>query len=396
MYSRDELQEIIDNEISDPLTGRVGVHVEDLDQHETLFSNAAEEQFLIASLTKMFIAGAALQHLGDEHTFITRLAAPRSPSPTGVLDGDLFVVGGGDPTLGDSEHVRLHYRGMGTPVQSIVERVIAAGVKQITGNLASDGSLFSQDSSEPSNWISALPFNRTKSERPVLTAAELIANSLRLAGVRIEGGVSEIRPYGDLVDLGYIESPPVRDLAIFAGHESDNFVSEVLTKHIGSSLESTPASTAAGCAAVERYAKNLGANITLLNGSGIRVRRGGDITGNVSSPRDVVHFLRATNSGGTSTQIEKTLPRAGQDGTLKTRMRNTSAVGSIRAKTGTLTLNARPLQDALAGYCRGPRANLAFAFIYEKSESRFVARSSLDRVASALAAYCGTAPTRCY
>lgn len=81
------------------------------------------------------------------------------------------------------------------------------------------------------------------------------------------------------------------------------------------------------------------------------------------------------------------LPRAAEKGTLRDRMRNTPAADRVRAKTGTLIRfpSRKPLQDSLAGYCQTDTTSLVFALIYERSETRYAARASLDRMVSGLA-----------
>ncbi|SIS97343.1 D-alanyl-D-alanine carboxypeptidase / D-alanyl-D-alanine-endopeptidase (penicillin-binding protein 4) [Roseivivax lentus] len=52
-----------------------------------------------ASVAKALTAAYALEALGPEHRFVTRLLATAEVSPDGILDGDLILAGGGDPTL---------------------------------------------------------------------------------------------------------------------------------------------------------------------------------------------------------------------------------------------------------------------------------------------------------
>jgi D-alanyl-D-alanine carboxypeptidase len=78
-------------------------------------------------------------------------------------------------------------------------------------------------------------------------------------------------------------------------------------------------------------------------------------------------------------------------------MRNTRAAETVQAKSGTLTLETtvdggrvrRPLQDSLAGYCRGRRRSAAFSFVLERAQNRAAARNANDRMAQAVAEYCG-------
>ena len=383
------LREVVQKEIDDPMTGRSGIYVFDLKKQREVIQRAAEEQFLIASLTKIFTIGAALEHLGAKATFRTKLVATAPINGDGTLHGDLNVIGGGDPTLGTSEHVQKLYGDRGTRVEKIVEEIKRAGVQRVTGQLIGDGSLFDQTDTRHTNWITALSFNRTRSKQPVLEATRAIMEALNSAGVAVEQGFAESRAPTEGIEIGIIESPTVRELAIFSGHESDNFISEILAKQVASSAsKQITSNTAHGCTIIEQHANNLGATINLLNGSGLKKIYQGEASGNTATPREVVNYLASVANQQNRWQLEETLPRAAAEGTLKTRMRNTAAAERVRAKTGTLTLERKPLQDSLAGYCIGKRRSLAFAVIYEEAETRFVARSSIDRIMDTLARYC--------
>jgi D-alanyl-D-alanine carboxypeptidase/D-alanyl-D-alanine-endopeptidase (penicillin-binding protein 4) len=57
---------------------------------------------------------------------------------------------------------------------------------------------------------------------------------------------------------------------------------------------------------------------------------------NFVTPRAIVHVLAAMHRSGSAAAFRDALPIAGVDGTLRNRMRNTSAAGNVRAKTGTM------------------------------------------------------------
>lgn len=76
----------------------------------------------------------------------------------------------------------------------------------------------------------------------------------------------------------------------------------------------------------------------------------------------------------------QSLPCAGEDGTLRRRMRNSAARGNVRAKTGTLAGIY-----SLAGYCVSPENHmLAFCIINQGVMHGGNARSFQDRVCDAL------------
>ncbi|WP_017429586.1 D-alanyl-D-alanine carboxypeptidase/D-alanyl-D-alanine endopeptidase [Vreelandella jeotgali] len=76
-----------------------------------------------ASVTKTYMAAAALNRFGPQHRFTTRLKSLADVDDDGVLDADLWLEGGGDPGLTSENLWRL------------VQRLQQAGVRRINGGL---------------------------------------------------------------------------------------------------------------------------------------------------------------------------------------------------------------------------------------------------------------------
>ncbi len=66
---------------------------------KTVFGRQEQTGLAPASTQKLFTSAAAYELLGQQFRFYTRIAYNQS-SQQGVLNGDLFVVGSGDPTAG--------------------------------------------------------------------------------------------------------------------------------------------------------------------------------------------------------------------------------------------------------------------------------------------------------
>ena len=94
------LRESLSRLLEDPALRRahVGLLVQIAGTGEVLFAHAAEKRFTAASVTKLVTGAVALHRLGAAYRWRTRLVAT-GPIRAGALLGDLWIVGGGDPTL---------------------------------------------------------------------------------------------------------------------------------------------------------------------------------------------------------------------------------------------------------------------------------------------------------
>ena len=99
---------------------------------------AADRPMIPASTAKAATMIAALELLGPDYRFATRLLATGTPDADGVLNGDLILKGGGDPLLGPQDLL-----GLG-------QRLHDLGLRRVTGRLLYDTSLLpEQPSIEP-------------------------------------------------------------------------------------------------------------------------------------------------------------------------------------------------------------------------------------------------------
>lgn len=145
--------------LSDPAVARAhwGIAVTTL-EGTPLFSLEDAKLFRPASTAKLFTTAAAMTLLGPTHRFTTRVFGDLDPA-TGTVQGDLTLVGGGDPSFGTDD---LPYRPPPTyhePPQrpfkpNVDETALAlsrAGVKQVTGDIVGDDRLFER-ATVPEGW----------------------------------------------------------------------------------------------------------------------------------------------------------------------------------------------------------------------------------------------------
>ncbi len=76
----------------------VGIYAIDVATNEVIYSKNAERAFNPASNAKLVTGAAALEELGPEHVWVTRISA-KGIGSDGVVDGPLYLKGEGDPSL---------------------------------------------------------------------------------------------------------------------------------------------------------------------------------------------------------------------------------------------------------------------------------------------------------
>ncbi|MDD2773514.1 MAG: D-alanyl-D-alanine carboxypeptidase/D-alanyl-D-alanine-endopeptidase [Elusimicrobiales bacterium] len=124
------------------------VYVADADSGKVLFSQNPQSRLIPASTLKLFVTAAALSLLGPDYKFKTEVYAAADVSG-GILHGDIAVIGGGDPSLGST--VIAGAPDYNAVVNSWAEAVEKAGIKEITGGVVADVSLF-EGLSVPGTW----------------------------------------------------------------------------------------------------------------------------------------------------------------------------------------------------------------------------------------------------
>jgi len=105
------------------LTGRVGFALIDLETGDMLEAMRAEEGFPPASVAKAVTAQYALERLGPEHRFETRLVTT-GPVEGGIVQGDLVLVGGGDPELDTEDLAELAAQAHGRGLTGVAGRFL--------------------------------------------------------------------------------------------------------------------------------------------------------------------------------------------------------------------------------------------------------------------------------
>ena len=351
--------------VGDPVTGR------------TLFSSGGSKRFQIASNMKVFTTATALATLGPTEQFETRLVA-NGPFADGIVQGDLVLEGGGDPSLTS--------QGLGR----LADQARSKDLDRVTGRLLFDESVFDAVRTVPRKGISGGPFDELgrlsglsyesgRSSDPARSAAAAMANLLRERGVSLSKevgpGSAPATPAPEAV-IGEVTSSSLAALSRSTNTFSINFYAEMLLKDIAAA-QSGVGTTAGGAALVRGFASQAGATLKTQNGSGLS-------RSDVASPRSVGALLAHMLSEEEQVRdaFLGSLAVAGGTGTLARRMRGTSAQGNCIGKTGTL----RGV-SALSGYCEvGPDRFVVFSILMKKVD---IGRAHVaqDRMAALIARY---------
>ena len=331
------------------------VAVYDLTAKRSVYQLRPDVLRLPASNEKLVTSAAALAAWTAAFRFTTQLFidAP-GPDEDGVVHGDLYLRGLGDPTLSTASFQTRHYGMSTSDLHDFVARLKALGVTRVTGRVVADDGYFDR-ARAVGNWrpsmtafcgpLSALTLNEGFASDggyvtdPSLWAASKLTRQLRAAGVRVaHAPVLGVAPITATLASTELSAPLGRILAAM-NKPSDNFLAEELLKGLGAGFGGG-GTTVAGAGVATRYLQSIG-----LTG-GFRIRDGSGLSyQDKLTARAVLRILGAMAGRPDFAVFRRSLAVAGVDGTLKDRMRGTRAAGNVRAKTG--TLNAA---SSLSGY----------------------------------------------
>lgn len=116
----------------------IGVKVASLETGKVLFEQNANKLLRPASNMKLYTVAAALDRLSPDYRFVTSVYAPAKPNEKGVVRGDLKIYGRGDPSFAAAFNDGDYFKG----IDALAERIAAAGVKRVEGDLVGDETYF--------------------------------------------------------------------------------------------------------------------------------------------------------------------------------------------------------------------------------------------------------------
>ncbi|MBV9410923.1 MAG: D-alanyl-D-alanine carboxypeptidase/D-alanyl-D-alanine-endopeptidase [Acidimicrobiia bacterium] len=363
----------------------------------TLYSQRGDLPLMPASNLKLLTATAVLARLGGTGRFQTEVRAAHPPV-NGVIAGDVWLVGAGDPLLATADYAAQagyqHQPRPRTPLEELATKLAAAGIRQVQGRILGDESRYDTQRVVPT-WsptyladgevgpMSALTVNDNEAAwapkevpapAPATNAANVLAHLLQQHGVQVGGTGEGVAPAGAAV-LAAADSAPMADVVGATLTQSDNLAAELLTKELGKRFGGA-GTTAAGLSVTkavldEQHMPDHG--VVMTDGSGL----------DRSDRATCQVLLDAVEQGGPSGTIARGLPVAGSTGTLFHRYVGSPLAGRLRAKTGTLNGVAAFTGWLVAGQGR----QVAFSYLVNGIGSEAEGRALEDRVATALNTY---------
>lgn len=406
------------------------------------YSLRSNELFLPASVSKLITVGAAFKFLGAEYKFPTvlewTLVAPGTAA-------NVRLLGNGDPSWGLEELNEA----AGNRIEQIADKFVAMGITKISGSIYVGGADTRWGNNQPAgressddyscygapaqafninlncstlvvsspnsaSWMDlgvatpvSLNLRYAKTNNislvkrgdgyfvsgtirkgakfsyriPVLGTSGWVKN-LFIRALKARGVTSEVSPVeatGQRQQIISLSAPLSIIVKPFLKN-SINVVGEAIFKNMGTNDRKIADLNLAGAEVLDRYGDliQLPKEMSLHDGSGLT--RNSRVT-----PKGMLKLLDALKEDPNFKFIWDALPVAGVDGTLKNRMKGTSAEGALRAKTGSLSGVYN-----LAGYVPDGRDFVPFVVLAHSARSdSSVARGTQDKIGARLAALVG-------
>lgn len=360
------LQARLDSLLTDPMfeQTQLGLYIYDLTADSAIYKHNHRQLMRPASNQKVVTAIAALDYLGGNYHYATSLYTHGSLCDS-LLQGDIFLRGGLDPRL-DS-----------TDVAAFAQALFEKGVRRIEGNLFLDASLkdsllygwgWCWDDDNPK--LSPLLYEG----RPSL--ADRMIDALTETGIDLCGVMCDsLLP--DSAELLLTRSHSIDQILMPMMKDSDNLYAESLFYQMGAKSGEAFPGRDQSIQPVHRLIKRVGLNpadYRIADGSGLSLY-------NYVTPELLGKILRyAYRNKRIYNHLLPSLPVAGEDGTLRKRMRKGYAHGKVFAKTGTVTGIS-----TLSGYLTAPNGHrLCFSIMNQGLRRVATGRDFQDRLCEAL------------
>ena len=351
-----------------------------LEDGRVIFEQLSNEPVIPASTQKLLTASVLLKNFGPDHKFSTKVISETQPV-NGVLKGDLWLIGGGDPVLMTSKYAeRYKDPFLYTDIKDLGLQILSSGINHIEGSLIGDESLFDEKrfvDSWPERFrhtdqkqagpISALSLNagfvrwdpvkesngfNTPADEPAEYTASVLKEILEDNGITVTGQtMTGIAPETAFFEIATVESPTMKEIISKMLLGSDNTTAEILLKGLSARVE-TPGTSRGGAEIVANSLKVSGYDmerVEVVDASGLDY-------GNRVTCKLLTELL---DTGSHAGELKQSLPITGKSGTLRKRLLDTPAEGRVRGKTGSLNgvVSLAGVVDTIS------ERSLSFAFV---------------------------------
>ncbi|SKB91382.1 D-alanyl-D-alanine carboxypeptidase / D-alanyl-D-alanine-endopeptidase (penicillin-binding protein 4) [Soonwooa buanensis] len=394
---KENIEVNINRMFSDPVlrTANWGFVVYDPKSNKIITSYNETTPLIPASTTKLLTTETAYSYFGGNFRWNTQLEFSGNIDENGVLDGNLYIIGSGDPSFGA---LRVGSTSASGLVSQFMNAIRDKGIKKVNGEIIVETGVFKENKTDlPSNivWLDHNnyylpvgttrdinprnekfivkqnnPFNNekryfymspynnkmvyadkfegggltTKLADPPTTLANSLRASMLKSGIAVRGKVTArfVDPTPEPREiLSNYKSPMLSEIVHYTNQHSDNALSEALLKCLGFYVSGDQVAEA-GKQVVRTHLEGKSFDTNGLN----YVDGSGYSRSNLVTPIAQVKFLTGLMKEPYYKDYFESLPIAGQSGTLK-KMFLTNSNGQIFAKTGTLSR-----VKTLAGYIK--------------------------------------------
>ncbi len=342
---------------------QLGLMVYDLNDDSILYAFGEKQTLRPASTLKLLTAVAALDILGKDYRFRTELLYD-GECVANVLWGNIYVKGMMNPTLDNADIARM------------ADKIKALEIDTIRGDIIADRSFidappmgrgWSWDDDNP--VISPLVFNKRDN------LCDVLLREIGDAGIVVDGTITDGSTPADAVLIA-TRYAPLETVLMRMLKDSDNLCAESVFYNIAAATR-RPAAPDEAVANEKKLLRRLGLDpnaYSIADGSGLSPYNFLSAEAEILLLRFAYHDIRIFPA------LYRSLPVAGESGTLSRRMQGGKAKGNIHAKTGTLTG-----VSTLAGYCSSPEGHIiAFAILNQGVLKRSRAHAFQDAVCEAL------------
>jgi serine-type D-Ala-D-Ala carboxypeptidase/endopeptidase (penicillin-binding protein 4) len=344
-----------------------GAEVYDLTSRTMLYTRLAETARPPASVEKLYTTVALVRKFSTRMRLTTKLLGVGHRSPGGTWHGDLYLRGGGDPTLGDGGFNHYYNYGYGPTATQLVAQLQHRGITRVTGKVIADESYFdlhrgglltsfAADVPDFGGQMSALTYDHGSTDgkhSPAAFAVRQLTQTMHAAHIDAAPSTITARAPHRAHVLAAVHSPALSVMIDLMNFRSDDLFAELFCKQLGARFGHA-GTIASGAHVIAHEVARYGIHPKIEDGSGLS-------RDNRSTPHQVVTLLRGIWHTHAGHVLLPSLPVVGVNGTTRRIGKGTPAQGNCIGKTGTLDNVTN-----LAGYCHVHGGHmLAFALFLD-------------------------------